>query len=173
MNAIDLIRRMHDHRRWANARLQRASRRLTDPQLRQTFPIGQGSVWATLVHLYGAEWAWIETLTGRVDAAVPGPEAFADLDALFEAWKLNEERWRQFLDGLTPDQLGQPIARQSISTAGEIKTMPMSDVLVHVCTHAQYTGAQMMNMLRQLGAADLKDAAISMTVMSRAESSGT
>ncbi|MEL7089517.1 MAG: DinB family protein, partial [Planctomycetota bacterium] len=128
-----------------------------------------GSIWATLVHLYGAEHAWIETLEGRVDAPVPGPDVFANLGQLADAWPGVHRRWWAFLDTVNIEELTRPVARRSVSTAGRTRQMPLHDVLIHVCTHAQYTGAQMTNMLRQSGVSDLGSAAISMTVLSRAE----
>ena len=44
MTAVDLIRRLHQHRAWVNGNLLAAATELTDEQLRKPFPIGQGSI---------------------------------------------------------------------------------------------------------------------------------
>ena len=54
MSAIELLQRLHQHRAWVNGNLLTAATVLSDEQLRSPFPIGQGSVWKSLVHLYAA-----------------------------------------------------------------------------------------------------------------------
>lgn len=53
MNAIEMVQRLHRHRAWVNRNLMDAATRLTDEQLKAAFPIGQGSIWKSLLHLYG------------------------------------------------------------------------------------------------------------------------
>ena len=72
MNALDLVRRLHDHRAWANRRLLEAAGSLSGEQLRQPFSIGQGSIWKSLLHLYAAEYVWLATLEGDPAPLVPG-----------------------------------------------------------------------------------------------------
>ena len=44
----------------------------SDEQLRSPIPIGQGSVWKSLLHLYAAEYVWLESLHGSEEFLVPG-----------------------------------------------------------------------------------------------------
>ena len=68
MDAIDLIRRLHQHRSWATQNLLDAAAKLSDEKLRAQFEIGQGSVWKSLLHMQGAEYVWLETLLGNVNS---------------------------------------------------------------------------------------------------------
>ncbi|MFW6058642.1 MAG: DinB family protein [Phycisphaeraceae bacterium] len=152
MQSIDLIRRLHEHRMWCNDLLRQAAAALDDRQLRQPFEMGRGSLWATLVHLYSAEHVWIEALEGHASTALTEADAFETFEALCETWTALDQRWRKYLHALTADQLDQPVRRVSTSSgAGRLWTTPAYDVLLHVCTHAQYTTAQAANMLRHLG----------------------
>ncbi len=72
MNAVELIRRLHQHRAWVNRNLLAAAAELSDGQLRSPFPIGQGSVWKSLLHLHAAEYVWLEALLGNEAFVVPG-----------------------------------------------------------------------------------------------------
>src|SRR5262249_60347606 len=72
MDAVALIRRLHQHRAWVNEKLLASAARLDDAQLRRPYPIGQGSVWNTLLHLYVAEYVWLEALLGNDDPLTPG-----------------------------------------------------------------------------------------------------
>ncbi len=70
------------------------------------------------------------------------------------------------LETLTVAALDQPVRKASSSQPDRIAVTPAFDVLLHVCTHAQYTSAQAVNMLRQLGA-DTPD--LQLITMSRDE----
>ncbi len=54
MNAVELLRRLHQHRAWVNANLLAAAETLSHEQLQSEFRIGQGSIWKSLLHLYAA-----------------------------------------------------------------------------------------------------------------------
>ncbi|HEY1785877.1 MAG TPA: DinB family protein, partial [Pirellulales bacterium] len=72
MNAADLIRRLHEHRIWVNRNLRQAAAELSPQALRQSFAIGQGSIWQSLLHLYAAEYVWLGTLLGNEATLTPG-----------------------------------------------------------------------------------------------------
>lgn len=170
MTASDLIRRLHQHRMWVNQRLLEAARPLNDEQLRRHFAIGQGSVWQTLVHLMAAEYVWLEALLGNESPLMPGDSpgrlpgnqegegVVASLQELIARWQDLDSRWSSFLDSLSDEQLDEIVYKTSSSSgAGKRYGTRRADVLLHVCTHAQYTTAQLINMLRQLGVAPLPD----------------
>jgi uncharacterized damage-inducible protein DinB len=161
MDAVDLIRRLHEHRAWVNRNLRQAARDLPGAALQRPLAIGQGSLWKTLLHLYGAEYAWLEALTGNEKGVAPGDVAdklpgnqqgknpIGSLAELESHWSDLDARWKSYLDNLSSADLEQPVAK--VSADGKRRITARSDVLLHVCTHAQYTVAQAVNMLRQLG----------------------
>lgn len=164
MNSVELIQRLHQHRVWVNRNLLTAAEQLSDEQLRSAFPIGQGSIWKSLVHLYAAEYVWLESLLGNESPLVqgdlpgklPGNQlgegGFRALPDLKERWSDLDQRWQSFLVALTPESLDTTIYKISSSSFGGKRFgTRCSDVLLHVCTHAQYTAAQVVNMLRQVG----------------------
>ena len=167
MNAVELLNRLHQHRAWVNGNLLAAAANLSDEQLRSPFPIGQGSVWKSLVHLYAAEFVWLEALLGNEEFLVPGDlpgklpgnqqgaGGITGLDDLRQKWSALEQRWIGHLASLTPPALAEVVYRKS-SAGGRFGTR-RRDVLLHVCTHAHYTAAQVVNMLRQTGVASLPE----------------
>jgi uncharacterized damage-inducible protein DinB len=170
MNAIDLLRRLHQHRTWVNGNLLAAAAELTEEQLRSTFQIGQGSIWKSLVHLYAAEYVWLEALLGNEDPLMPGDlpgklpgnqqgeGAITGMDDLRQKWAVLEQRWSEYLATLTPDSLDELVYKKSTSSGfGKRLGTRRADVLLHVCTHAHYTAAQVVNMLRQAGADKLPE----------------
>lgn len=162
MNAVDLIHRLHKHRAWGNENLLAAASALSDEQLRREFQIGQGSIWKSLMHLYAAEFVWLEALLGNDDPLVqgdlpgriPGNQmgegGLASLDELRQEWAGLQRRWDSYLADLSAQSLDEPVFKFAFSTGKRVATR-RSDVLLHVCTHAQYTTAQVVNMLRQVG----------------------
>ncbi len=170
MDAVQLIRRLHQHRAWANAKLLAVVGELTDEQRRRTFSIGQGSLWKSLLHLYAAEYVWLEALLGQESGAAPGDRpdklpgnqeatgGIQDWNDLKQKWSELDCRWDEYLSSLTAERLDDMVYRQR-TIAGQTKRMGTrrADVLLHVCTHAHYTTAQIVNMLRQAGVETLPD----------------
>lgn len=150
MNDLDAIRRLHQHRDWVNRKLRAAARKLSAVQLDQSFEIGAGSLMKTLAHLHAAEAVWLMALNGDADPPSPFHFRFENLSQLEAAWDESEARWSALLGSLKPGDLDKPVTKKA-SLTGETATTPMLDVLLHVCTHAQYTTAQAINMLRRLG----------------------
>jgi uncharacterized damage-inducible protein DinB len=168
VNAVELLRRLHQHRAWVNGNLLAAAATLSDEQLGAAFEIGQGSVWKSLVHLYAAEYVWLEALLGHEAFVVPGDlpgklpgnqqgeGGVTDLADLRLKWSELEERWTGYLAGLSSAALDEVVYRKSASLGTRLGTR-RSDVLLHVCTHAHYTAAQVVNMLRQTGVEKLPE----------------
>ncbi len=167
MNAVDAVRRMQQHRSWVNHRLLEAARSLSPKQLRQSFEIGQGTIWKSLAHLYAAEYVWLEALQGNEQGLAPGdvpgklpgnqegPGAIGSLEELERQWQALDARWEQYLSTLAPERLDDVVYKVR-STGGRF-SFRRYDVLLHVYAHAQYTVAQVVNMMRHAGAAALPD----------------
>lgn len=170
MNAVELLRRLHQHRSWVNGNLLTTAANLRDEQLRSPYPIGQGSIWTSLCHLYAAEFVWLEALLGKDDPLVPGDVpgkipgnqqgegGIKDLDDLRQKWSTLEQRWSGYLASLTAESLQEPVYKKIMSggTPSRFATR-RADVLLHVCTHAHYTVAQVINMFRHSGVEKLPE----------------
>lgn len=179
MQALELIRRLHEHRLWVNERLLTVADGLTVDQLQRAFEIGQGSIWKTLTHLYAGEYVWLETLLGDEDPLTPGDvrgklpgnqegaDALQSVAQLRERWNHLNLRWAEYLDQLAADALTETVYKTS-SLSGKRAATQRSDILLHVCTHAQYTTAQAINMMRHAGVESLPD--VMLITMARQES---
>jgi len=168
MSSLDVLRRLHEHRIWSNARLLTATGAVPADGLRKEFSIGQGTLWRSLGHMYAAEWVWLATLEGNENPVLPGdrPDGLPgnqegeggvlSLAELRDAWAQLDARWRDYLANLREDQLDDVVYKIS-STQRTRQACQRVDVLLHVCTHTHYTTAQAINMLRQVGTASLPD----------------
>lgn len=182
MESLDLIRRLHRHRHWVNQQLLAAAAGLSDEQLRRQFEIGQGSLWRTLTHLYAGEYVWLETLLGDEQPVAPGDlaeqlpgnqqgaGAAKSLSQLRSRWAELDKRWERYLDSLTTPSLDDSVYKTS-SLGGKRAGTRRGDILLHVCTHAHYTSAQAINMLRHLGVTPLPD--LMLITLARSESAAS
>ena len=170
MDAVELVQRLHEHRVHVNRILLEVAGQLAPSQLHEGFRIGQGSVWKSLLHLYAADYVWIEALQGNEEPLLPGDVrdelpgnqlgagAMLSLDELKAAWAESDRRWQEYLSLLKPDSLDEIVYKVSTSSGkGRRLGTRRADVLLHVCTHAEYTTAQVINMFRQLGVESLPD----------------
>ena len=125
----------------------------------QPFPIGRGSIRATLLHVAGAEWGYAEVLErGEVsgeEISQNNPftvERLPELEPFVAAWDRQRPVTRQALGGL-----GDP-ARPTVMVARRM-TPPMRFQLTaggiagQVLFHEIHHRAQVMAMLRQIGIA--------------------
>jgi uncharacterized damage-inducible protein DinB len=166
--AISILQRLHQHRAWANEKLVETAATLSPDELRQPFDIGQGSVWQSLLHMYAAEYRRLETVLGDDDPLCPGDvrdqlagnqlgeRGIGSLGELRQKWAVLEDRWQKYLADLPADSLDDPVRRRTLFGSGNQPLIcSRSDVLLHVCLHAHYTEAQVINMLRHLGVKNL------------------
>jgi len=94
-------------------------------------------------------------LPGRIPGNQMGEGGIASLAELRQKWTQLAQRWRRYLAELKPESLEEPVAK--IILTGQRLVTRRLDVLLHVCTHAHYTTAQVVNMLRQLGVEKLPE----------------
>jgi len=121
----------------------------------RTYPMGMGSIRATLVHTAGAEWAYVERLTGKDVSIGDSPftvERQPEFEPFAAAWERRAPLTRQALAALGDparpieftSRMG-PKAMRVRTTAGGIA----GQLLFHEVHHR----AQVMAMLRQAGVA--------------------
>ena len=178
MEARQVYQRLNQHRQWANRRLMDSAAKLEEEELRREHPIGQGSVWRTLTHLFGAEYVWLQVLQGDDNPLAPGDargklpgnqegaDPIPSLDELRRYWEICHSGWDQYLEQVTDDELEESVIKKN-SVTGQPAPASRSDILIHVHTHAQYTTAQAVNMMRHLGVQDLPD--VMMITLARSE----
>jgi uncharacterized damage-inducible protein DinB len=149
MDPCSTYRDAHRWLRWMTGRTLDACEALPAEEFRQQFPIGIGSVHATLVHLAGAERIWISVLE-HTDAAVsmPDPAALPDVAAVRASLAESRARWDRFLDGLIPEECTRVVERVR---DGKAFRQTVGDVLMQVPTHALYHNAQLSFMFRSMG----------------------
>lgn len=86
------------------------------------------------------------------------PGAIASFAELKAKWTDLAGRWTTYPSQLRPESLDEIVYKTSTSSGlGKRRGTRRSDVLLHLCTHAQYTTAQVINMFRHVDAANLPE----------------
>lgn len=99
---------------------------------------------------------------GSGTVGVPGNQAgestIGTVEQLRAAWSELDAHWDGYVGGLDEARLDEPVYKVSTSSGhGRRLATRRGDVLLHLTLHAQYTTAQAVNMLRQLGVSPLPD----------------
>jgi uncharacterized damage-inducible protein DinB len=143
-----------DYHYWARDRLLAAIEPLTDEQLTRHVGGSFGTVRDTLVHIYGAEWAWLQRWQGQSPAGLPGRDSLDGVAAIREAWSRLERQVRGHLAGL--DAAGLEAIVEYRLFSGQPGASRFRHMLQHVVNHASYHRGQVVALLRELGAAPPK-----------------
>jgi uncharacterized damage-inducible protein DinB len=148
--SLPALQRLFAYTRWANARTLESVEPLTAEEYGRQVGGSFGSIRGTLVHLYGADWVWLERLHGRSPRALPSAdESVASLESLREKWRAVEDATAAFADGLTPDRLETTVTY--VNFVGETWTYTLGDALLHIANHGTYHRGQIATLLRILG----------------------
>jgi uncharacterized damage-inducible protein DinB len=143
------LQHLVDYHYWARDRMLAALSAL--PQEDYVRPLGSSfaSIRDTAVHVYSAEWVWLERWHGVSPSAPLSVEDFPDVAALRAAWSALERRMRAYVDTLDGDRAGERVAYRNI--AGVAAESSRWTMLQHVVNHASYHRGQVTTMVRQVG----------------------
>jgi uncharacterized damage-inducible protein DinB len=134
---------------WANRRTFDAAAALTPAQRTQHIESSFPSVNATLAHIVGAEWIWLERWVGRPTAGFPDWVATPDFDDLRRRLAAVEAERRAFIAVLTEERLRADLSSRLLN--GTTSSDPLHLLLRHVANHSTYHRGQVATFLRQLG----------------------
>ncbi len=144
------IRLLYDYNAWANSRTLESCATLSDEQFSRDLSSSFCSVRDTLVHIFGAEWLWLERWRGRSPTAMPAAADFPNLAAVHARMEGIDRELIDFVSELQADGLERIVEHKT--TAGVPQAQPLWQMLQHLANHGSYHRGQVTTMLRQLGA---------------------
>ena len=138
-----------DYHYWARDRMIDAVAVL--PHSDYARPLGGSfaSIRDTVVHLYSAEWIWMERWKGTSPTTALDVEAFPDVPAVREAWDRLEAEVRDYVAGLAGDRVHERIRYRNL--AGKQGESSRWSMIQHVVNHASYHRGQVTTLVRQVG----------------------
>src|SRR5437870_2987723 len=118
----DDLRSLLDFNYWARDRMLAALDELSPDQYTRNLGSSFPSIRDTAVHIYAAEWVWLQRWHGESPTALIKPDAFADVASLRHAWRENETKVCAFLEQMGDTGLERLIEYKLFS--GEAATSP-------------------------------------------------
>jgi len=142
------IHNLYAYNRWANDRILSVAGSLSEEELRRDLGGSFGSLWGTLVHIFGVEWLYPQRWNGVSPSALPAPEQFGDLAALRAFWDKVRADQQRFIDQLNEQRLHQLV--EYVSLGGGKFSYPLVDQMRHLVNHSTYHRGQVTLQLRLL-----------------------
>jgi uncharacterized damage-inducible protein DinB len=149
---MDILDRLLGHDAWTTRQLLTRSNGLSDEQLDRRFPIGHGSLRDTFVHIIWNMEAWTDLICERPVRPKPGPEA-ATIARLIARLDAAATEFGTVARGLRDDGRLDDVFADTADADPVMKTF--GGAIAHVITHSMHHRAQVLNMMRHLGMADL------------------
>ena len=146
---LSTLRNFFAFGRWANRTILGSVAELTPDEYARPVGGSFGSVEATVFHLYGADWVWLERFHGRSPRAMPEGDDLSTLEALTTKWREVEAGQDAYISVLTQERLAEKLSYVAFS--GDAFTRFLGDALLHLANHGTYHRGQVATLLRQLG----------------------
>jgi uncharacterized damage-inducible protein DinB len=138
---LDLL----EYHRWATEKVLQAVSTLSSEKYTRDMGSSFPSIRDTLIHLYGADRAWLGRIQGQTPAR-PNPADYPTVAPLREVWLETLSTFPTIVQGLSPEQR---ISYKAFD--GTAYTNKLGDIIRHVVNHGSYHLGQVTTMLRQLG----------------------
>lgn len=147
---LDEIRRLYEYTDWANERLLAALGTLSEEQYTRQVVSSFPSIRATLGHIAGSEWVWLQRWTGSHPTAQPGWSVDAPLRQIAENVRATASGRRKYLEQLQERDLDGTLTYRNLK--GQEFANRLGDMLFHVVNHSSSHRGQLITMIRQVGA---------------------
>ena len=135
---------------WASARMHAIAATLSDEQLDRPFEMGPGSLRKTLLHILDAERWWLEGWTGPPPASFEELPETTSIVELRELWTGTAQRRNDFLSTQSSEDLQRTVTAQF--RPDRQFSFTIGDSMLQLGGHGTHHRAQVLNMLRHLGA---------------------
>lgn len=144
------LRLLVDYHYWARDRMLDALDALPPEAFAKPMGNSFGSIRDTVVHLYSAEWIWLQRWYGSSPSAPPpGVSALSDVTSVRAAWTALESAVRRYVSELDDARADERVQYRNM--AGVEAESSRWTMLQHVVNHASYHRGQVTTMIRQAG----------------------
>ena len=137
---------------WANNEMIKCVEKLDQEQLHQTVVSSFNSVFKTILHIWDAEYIWLQRMQGN--SINEWPSKMMDKDGfstnLFLAGSAN---FNDFVQA-SPDAFFEQQCSYT-NLKGEKFATPYTSVIMHCMNHGSYHRGQLVTMFRQLGLTEI------------------
>ena len=146
---LESIRKLYAYNHWANDRILGNAAGLSREEQTRGDGSSFGSLWGTLIHIFGVEWLYPQRWRGNSPPALPKADSIPDFDGLRGYWNDIKVEQQRFLAELTEERLQQRL--DYINLQGQPYGYPLIDQMKHLVNHSSYHRGQAALQLRSLG----------------------
>ena len=147
MTAKDL-QVLYEYDRWANKKLLDVVAQLTPEQFTQSVAGAYDSVRNTMVHVFSAEWGWLDRCGGAKRGERLKPADYQTIESLMQLWTTTEGHLREFLSRLKDEDLAR-IVEYDFGEGPNTSTL--GELMHHGAIHAVHHRGQVALLLRSIG----------------------
>ena len=141
--------RLYVYDEWATNKLIDAAEKVDATNIQKDLGTSFGSLYGTLVHIYGAQFIWLARWKGATPAGLPKVDEIPGLDELKTRWQKLRVEFREFLNSKSEEQLQQAFSYKDLK--GNQWSEPLYQQIQHLLFHSMYHRGQVVTLLRQLG----------------------
>ncbi|MBA3948407.1 MAG: DinB family protein [Acidobacteria bacterium] len=146
------LRLLVDYHYWARDRMLDALEALPPEAFARPTGNSFGSIRDTVVHLYSAEWIWLQRWHGASPSTPPpGIASLSGVTSVRAAWTALESAVRRYVTELDDARVDERVRYRNMD--GIEAESSRWTMLQHVVNHASYHRGQVTTMIRQAGGA--------------------
>ena len=153
MTLSDLLKDYGIYNHWANTEIVLWLKGLQEDLLEAETPSSFPTLKGTLLHIWSAETIWLSRLEGVSPNGFPFEAFDGTLEELFDGVLRCSGRFRDFLDGQSPDFFENRTAYTH--TSGKHYNQVNAEIILHCLQHSTYHRGQIITMARALDATDI------------------
>jgi uncharacterized damage-inducible protein DinB len=153
LNMKSLIISYATYNEWANLQLIHCIQKLEPAKHHIKVESSFSSIYATLLHILGAESIWWQRLQDEPQNAWQLKDAGLSSSDVINGIVKQDKLWVQWVNGLNDEQLEKMVVYKN--SKKEYFEQPLWQILLHVFNHTTYHRGQLVTMLRQLGISEL------------------
>lgn len=138
MEFLQHLRRLFAYDDWANQEALESLKAAKTPPARMV---------ELMAHIAASRRLWLGRLRQDKEKVAVWPQL--SLEASESDLRESAKRWNDYLSGLTPAKLSEPVSY--VNTKGQPWTSKVEDILLHVVIHAAYHRGQIASGVRAAG----------------------
>ena len=144
------IRHLFDYMLWCDRAMFEAGRQIPDVAYYANRNISAGSIHNLFVHQMVAQQTWLnrwkgKVMVGRLENQIEHPTR----ELLADRWPAVHRSLLEFLDAQSVESLNTPLTVRRNN--GELLTLPLGAMMMHVADHGTYHRGQLNTMFKQAG----------------------
>ena len=134
---------------WATDRTLESVSSLSEGKYLEDLKSSHGGIHGTLVHIYGADWIWLQRWKGTSPSGSVTTDEVPNLESLRARWKRHREELDAWLRNLSEARIVAPVSYRDLK--GNPHAEPLVQQMYHCINHSSYHRGQVVTMMRQSG----------------------